>query len=248
MTQKTNPLFERFTKERSTKVQDLAEQSSSGFKSGFQGIFQVKRASDEERGLLRSALEIYNPPRPDAFQSDVEKLMQLMLEVKAISHQALLLHGQRIQSAREVLREYREGAFTMWLVRAYGNRQTPYNFLQYFEFFQALPAQYRSKVEKMPRQVIYQLASRKQSFSKKLALLERCGDYSARSFLRQLRSDLPLKPLDQRRGAHPVCSALGRAKDLLMTQGVEMDQEQLATARQLIQNLHDFLHKTLKQS
>ncbi len=234
MSKKTNPLFQRFNNERSSKIKTLAEESSSGAKSGFGGIFQVQPASDDQRQLLKSALKVYCPPKAQAFDGDVEKLMQLMLEVKAISHQALLLHGQRIQSAKEILRDYREGAFSAWLVHAYGNRQTPYNFLQYFEFFQALPEKHRAQVEKLPRQVVYRLASRKDHLLKKLALIERCSGLSARNFLQQLRRELPLKPLDQRRAPNAILAALERAKELIASQRDDMSADELAKAQEQI--------------
>lgn len=241
MSQKTNPLFQRFNSERSSKIKTLAEESSSGAKSGFGGIFQVQRASDEQRKLLKSALQIYCPPKAQTFDGDVEKLMQLMLEVKAISHQALLLHGQRIQSAKEILSNYREGAFSTWLVNAYGNRQTPYNFLQYFEFFQALPEKHRPLVEKMPRQVVYQLASRKDHLLKKLALIERCAGLSARNFLQQLRRELPLKPLDQRRARNAILALLERLKDLIVSQRADLSADELAVAQEQILSIDALL-------
>ena len=40
---------------------------------------------------------------------------------------------------KTILKNYRDGAFSAWLIATYGNRQTPYNFLQYYELYITLP-------------------------------------------------------------------------------------------------------------
>ena len=92
--------------------------------------------------------------------NDLNHLISLTSEVKAINNQAALLHGERIKKAHQILTRYRDGAFTAWLMAAYGNRQTPYNLMQYYEFCEAMPKQLASKIELMPRQAIYVFASR----------------------------------------------------------------------------------------
>lgn len=243
MTKKTDLLFQRFEQKTSSKIRELAEKSASGSRSGFQGIFQVQGPTQEQKSSLESALIDYNQRNSIEFSKDIEQLMQLMLEVQAISHQALLLHGQRIQSAKEILKGYREGAFSTWLLSAYGNRQTPYNFLQYFEFFQALPDTYKAQVEKMPKQAIYKLASRDQPLQQKLSLLDRSSDCSCREFLARLRAELPLKPLDRRQKAHPICSLLAKVHDYLETQNAHLLADDAAKARQLCQKISALLEK-----
>lgn len=236
-------LHERFQRQQSTKIRDLAEKSAQGSISGFQGIFQVTPADREQIERLSKSLEIYRQDSCRAFADDIEQLMQLMQEVKAISHQALLLHGQRIQKAQEILRQYREGAFSAWLILAYGNRQTPYNFLQYFEFFKALPPHYRQPVESLPRQVVYLLASRHEPLNKKLALIDQFAEHSKADYLHILRREMPLRPKDCRQGANPLCTHLERAQRALMGNLTPLLPAELEQARVLLKSLTRLLAK-----
>ena len=89
------------------------------------------------------------------FPPDLEFLTTITSEVKAINNQAIILHGERIkQCTRTFLTKYRDGAFSAWLISTYGNRQTPYNFLQYYEFYQSLNLELQKRMDDMPRQVV----------------------------------------------------------------------------------------------
>ncbi len=232
-------LQKRFQGERSTKIRDLAERSASGSMSGFQGIFQVARVDEEQVRALSECLAPFRPKRDPSMQREIEQLTQLLLEVQAISHQALLLHGERIKRAQELLREYREGAFTAWLLRAYGNRQTPYNLLQYFEFFQSLPEGYRAGVEKLPRQIVYQLASRQNPLPQKLALLDLLAKHPKRDYLPLLRRELPLPERDRRRGHSEGYRALLRARHMLASN--PLSQEEMQKARLVLVEIEALL-------
>src|ERR1700677_3684402 len=96
------------------KMTALVERSNNGDLSSFSGVFRVMPLNDQEK-------------------EDLEALTAITSEVKAITNQAVILHGERIKRAQEILKKYRDGAFTAWLFATYGNRQTPYNFLQYYE-------------------------------------------------------------------------------------------------------------------
>lgn len=154
--------------------------------------------SDEERGTLKKLLQRYCE-NDERIESDLAELLQITAEVKAINNQAAMLHGERIKKAQEVLKEYREGAFTTWLVETYGNRQTPYNFLQYHEFIHAMPKHLQKKVDTMPRQAIYTLASRKAALSDKQAFVEEYGGQTKEQLLTEIRRSFPLKESDKRK-------------------------------------------------
>lgn len=47
---------------------------------------------------------------------------------------------------------------------AYGNRQTPYNLMQYYEFCEAMPKHLRPQIELMPRQNVKRLTGQNHSF------------------------------------------------------------------------------------
>jgi len=117
------------------KMDQLALKSNLGELSGFSGVFKVTPLSEQEQLSLYQILETHKS-ESSMVEVDVKQLKAITSEVKAINTQAIILHGERIKQAQTLLKEYKEGAFSAWLILTYGNRQTPYNFLQYFEFYQ----------------------------------------------------------------------------------------------------------------
>ena len=136
------------------KMSALAERSTSGNLSSFAGVFRVASLSDSEKNILSEILNNHKAKENVNVDTDFDQLVAITSEVKAITNQAVLLHGERIQKAQTLLKNYEEGAFTAWLIAIYGNRQTPYNFLKYYEFYTSMPQDLRHKIDTMPRQAI----------------------------------------------------------------------------------------------
>jgi predicted RNase H-like nuclease len=192
-------LTERLKKsERSSKIAALAKQSASGQLTSFAGVFQVSELSVHEKSELETILHEFTDENANIHE-DLNKLVAITAEVKAINNQAALLHGERIKKVQKLLKNYREGAFTAWLVSTYGNRQTPYNFLQYFEFHEAMPKELRTQIEVMPRQAIYTLASREGSIKDKQHIVENFKGQTKAELLSVIRETFPLQSKDKRR-------------------------------------------------
>jgi hypothetical protein len=181
-----------------SKVQALAKQSADGSLTSFAGLFKVGELSEKEKSFLEAILLQYKEETCD-LQKDLESLISITSEVKAIHNQAALLHGERIKRVQAILKPYRDGAFTAWLYAAYGNRQTPYNFLLYFEFCSALPHDLKTKADTMPRQIIYALASREAPPEKKLAFVRDYAGQNKREALEFIRASFPIRENDKRR-------------------------------------------------
>ena len=181
-----------------TKVKALAKQSAEGSLTSFSGLFKVGELSDKERVALESLLHEYKEEACD-IQKDLHTLISITSEVKAIHNQAAILHGERIKRVQAILKSYRDGAFTAWLYAAYGNRQTPYNFLLYYEFCNSLPVDLKPKADGMPRQVIYALASREAPAEKKQELIRSYAGETKREMLELIRASFPLAQDDKRR-------------------------------------------------
>ncbi|MFN3330212.1 MAG: CT583 family protein, partial [Pyrinomonadaceae bacterium] len=169
---KVNDLLSSRLKQKFSKMTELAEVSSRGQLSSFSGVFRVHPLSDQEQISLEELLKSYQGEIEVSIEQDLLALSNLTSEIKAISNQAAILHGERIKKAQEIFKNYRDGAFSAWLLSTYGNRQTPYNFLQYYEFYLSLPSNLLPKLDEMPRQAIYTLASRDAPLEKKKELLE----------------------------------------------------------------------------
>lgn len=199
MAKVNNFLTERLKKaqEKLSKMTHLAELSSSGGLSSFSGVFKVQKLSDQEQNHLRNILHDFGEENYE-IESDLSELMAITSEVKAISNQAAILHGERIKKAQSILKNYKDGAFSAWLMITYGNRQTPYNFLQYYELQLALPHLLHEKLDSMPRQVVYALAAREGDLKLKQDIINSYEGQSKQELLAVIRKTFPLSIRDKR--------------------------------------------------
>jgi len=205
--------------EQSSKMVAMAKQSASGNLTGFTGIFSVSDLNESEKDCLEFILKEFSKDdgKETHLKSDLTALISITSEVKAINNQAAILHGERIKKAQTILTKYRDGAFTAWLFAAYGNRQTPYNFLQYYEFYESMPKTLRPQIESMPRQAIYTLASRDGDLSKKQEIVEGYKGQTKQELLGIIREQFPLDLRDKRRqnGGELIVQDLNRVMKLL---------------------------------
>lgn len=202
-------LTERFSerKEKVQKMNELVERSHQGKLSSFSGVFQVSDITEDDRKELSEILASHAHEKQET-NEDFQFLLAITSEIKAINNQAIMLHGERIRRAQGILRKYKEGAFSKWLVAAYGNRQTPYNFLQFYEFYMDLDDSLRKVVDEIPKQVIYSLSSRKGSVKKKEEFIKEYKGENKHILLQRLRNSFPLKKEDKRNGNHAMKALL----------------------------------------
>lgn len=237
-------LQQRLSKKEKTpsKAAALAKQSASGNLSGFAGVFMVTDLTQDEKEQLKEIL-LSHTERPEEITKDLSLLISLTSEVKAINNQAALLHGERIKKAHQILTNYKEGAFTQWLIATYGNRQTPYNFMQYFEFHEALPQPLRPLLEHLPRQAIYTLASRNGDFDAKVELIQKFRGETKEDILRAIRDQFPLGERDRRRRQHgdAVIASLRRVISVLTERRSRLSKLQKETIRDLLREIEDAL-------
>ena len=181
-----------------TKMSALATQSVQGHLSSFAGVFGVTDLETHEKEGLQKLLLKFAPEEKN-IQDDLKLLITVTSEVKAINNQAVILHGERIKTAQQILKKYREGAFTEWLITTYGNRQSPYNFLQYYEFYTSMPQTLRPLIEMMPKQAIYTLASREGPIEQKQHIIQSFRGETKKELLTLIRDTFPLNEGDKRK-------------------------------------------------
>lgn len=208
-----------------SKMAEMAKQSANGNLTSFSGVFSIIELSSKEKESLEEILKNYANEEQN-IHSDLDSLISLTSEVKAINNQAALLHGERIKKAHQILTRYREGAFTSWLIMTYGNRQTPYNLMQYYEFCEAMPKRLRPQIELMPRQAVYVLASRMGSLEQKRAVVENYQGETKAEMLTLIRQMFPLNQVDQRK----------QKIDKIMIHGLQRLYEQLKQTSQDLTN------------
>lgn len=227
---------------KTSKMTAMARQSSEGNRSGFAGIFGVAKLSDQEKEVIEEILLQYGDEK-SAIESDLESLVAISAEVKAINNQAALLHGERILKARDILKAYAEGAFTSWLMTTYGNRQTPYNFLQYYEFYTAIPKNLRPRIEMMPRQAVYTLASREGDIEVKKEIIEDYDGETKEELMEIIRDAFPLNESDKRkqnRGDAAVAT-LEKLCGFIAKYRSSFNKKQKKKLAQLIETLQDLV-------
>ncbi len=180
-----------------SKMANLVERSSNGDLSSFSGVFRVAPLNENEKEALTTLLTHYKNEEQE-INEDLFQLSALTAEVKAINNQAIILHGERIKKAQDILKNYRDGAFSAWLIATYGNRQTPYNFLQYYELYNAVPDHLHSKLDEMPRQAVYSLASREGNQEQKEQIISKYNGEPKQELLKLIRETFPLAQSDRR--------------------------------------------------
>lgn len=232
-------------KESQPKMTALAERTSSGNLSSFSGVFRVTALSDREKTELETILKSFRETEEYDVQSDLSALMTITSEVKAITNQAVILHGERIKKAQEILKAYRDGAFTAWLIATYGNRQTPYNFLQYYEFYMAMPVELHTIIDDMPRQAIYTLASRSGAIEKKQEIVNTYNGQPKKELLSIIRNLFPLPETDKRLPNLPnqMLSLLMRTKSLAQGANFKPTVHQRKQMLDVLKYLSDLVEK-----
>jgi len=221
----------------------LVERSNNGDLSSFSGVFRVAQLNEKEKADIESILRNFRFSETDDFDADLKALMTITSEVKAITNQAVILHGERIKRAQEILKKYREGAFTAWLFTTYGNRQTPYNFLQYYEFYILLPQSLHSKLDQMPRQAVYSLASRAGSLDKKETIVKNYAGQPKDELLKLIRLEFPL-PEDDKRLPHFASHAIAllkRAREILKSPHCLAQEDEKRQIQNLLAQLQSLL-------
>ncbi len=237
-------LAERLKMATSTlsKMTNLAEMSSKGGLSSFSGVFRVTPLGAQEKEKLSGILDAHKEENYDV-ATDLRLLADITAEVRAINAQAAILHGERIKKAQDLLKAYRDGAFTAWLIAAYGNRQTPYNFLQYYELHQSVPQTLYTKLEEMPKQAVYILASRSGSQERKEEIIRNYQGEPKEQLLATIRESFPLAVEDKR--AHdPIDQAIAmlqKIEQLLSRKKLHPSLEQKKTLQRLLSSLQDLI-------
>jgi len=231
--------------EKLSKMTSLAEMSASGNLSSFAGVFRLTALSSIEKEKLATLLKEHRNDSQD-IDADLEALSLLTSEVKAINNQAAILHGERIKKAQEILKQYRDGAFSAWLIATYGNRQTPYNFLQYYELYQTLPHMLHPQLDLMPRQAVYTLASRSGSFEKKEEIIKNYKGEPKRELLLLIRKTFPLAKHDARKQdlGEIALNTLRRLHDQLAEEpNWTLTPKQKTEFKKILSSLQTLLHE-----
>lgn len=216
---------EKFLRRKKPEVKAQVEESAVSI---FSADLRSSKMDEKERSEIAHILEKYRLQQ-GVVDEDLRALIGITEQVRSITNQAAILHGERIKQAQTLLKRYKDGAFTSWLKATYGNRQTPYNFLQYFEFYTKTPETLHKQIEAMPRQAVYTLASRTGEQAKKEHLVRDYNGETKQEMISRIRSEFPLKESDKRREdvGEGVIKALNRLTEKLSSTQLTEKQSKL---------------------
>lgn len=172
--------------------------------NNFRGMFPDIKLTEHEEDRIQSILNEHFQPgnmQEDQISDDYKILTGITSEIKSISNQSILLHGERIKIAEDLLKSYKDGAFTEWLLSTYGNRQTPYCMLQYYKLYLSLPMPVRPLIENMPKKAAYTLASREGSLDRKLEIIKNYKGEHQKDVILLIKEKFPLEDGDGRKRA-----------------------------------------------
>jgi hypothetical protein len=155
--------------------------------NSFSAVFDLQKLDSQEEGSLKGILHD-NWITDNLSKSDVEKnfqeLKSITSEIKSISRQGAFLVGERVVKAREMLKPYRDGTFTLWLESTFGSRRSGYNMLAYYELFKALPDEsLKTKYKTMAQKAAYSLANRKGDIQKKIEIIDQHFNLKSRDLI-----------------------------------------------------------------
>lgn len=198
--------------------------------NSFSSVFDLRPLEGEDASRIENLLIenfVSGVISDDQVESDIARLKGITSEIKAIGRQSVLMMGERVHLASELLKPYRDGTFTKWLEVVFGSRKTGYNALSYYTFFNALPDDtLRRKFRDMPQKSAYILASRKGGCVEVKAEIVR--DYHSLShgeLVALIQSKLPVKEKDGRSKKNSNAKLLSVIRDAV----AKIDEKTLTT-------------------
>ena len=159
-----------------------------------QSFFGVKPLDESEANVIEKLLvdNLHSDNDPEEhLNSDIENLKTLTSEIKAINKQGILLIGERIHKARELLKSYIDGTFIKWIELTFDSKSTGYNMLYYYELHQKLPNSAKEDLKKIPQKAAYMLASRKGDIEKKAELISENHNLKADEIMLLIQKQFP---------------------------------------------------------
>lgn len=170
--------------------------------NSFNSVFNAKPLNlRESNAIERLLIDNFQPGESseEQVEQDVDQLKQITSEIKAIGKQGIVLMGERVYRARELLKPYKDGTFTKWLESTFGTRKTGYNMLAYYDLYRSLPRDdLRESLKKLPQRTAYILASREGAIDIKAEIISEYSDRPHDELVVLIQEKLPVASGDKR--------------------------------------------------
>ena len=161
--------------------------------SPFNGLFNVQELNEKEnRAIEKILVDGYEPGffGEETVEVDTNELKRITKELKAISKQGVILIGERIAKAREILKKYKEQSFRDWLTLTYGSFKSGYNYVSFYDLHESLPDHLKGKLKEMPAKAAYVLASKDAPIERKAEIVEHHASEPAQNIITIIQETL----------------------------------------------------------
>jgi Uncharacterised protein family (UPF0137) len=186
----SNPAFQ--TQDSHANKFNLVTQANT-----FNAVFNTQPLEESEAlNLERMVLENLQMDAISEEQAhqDIHQLKQITAEIKSIGQQGVILMGERIHRAREILKLYKDGTFTQWLESTLGSKKTGYNMLAYYELYKELPSEgLKEEFKKIPQKAAYILASREGDIGEKVKIIRFSHHLKTQEIISLIQKEFPSK-------------------------------------------------------
>lgn len=174
--------------------------------NSFNTIQEVQELSDGEYkdvcNIFRVTVDSLDVESNKEHPQNMMELVTVTKEIKAINRQNIVLLGERISKAQELLR-YSEKGFKQWLHLVFGSYSTGYNYLNYFDLHNSLTKEHlKNKLEEMPAKAAYILASKDAPIDQKIDIIETHYTEQAKNIIAHVRETLSLD--EDKKSINPI--------------------------------------------
>ncbi|MCB1082339.1 MAG: CT583 family protein [Chlamydiia bacterium] len=215
--------------------------------NSFNAVFDLQKLDEKEEAHLEEILE--NNWIPDNLsetesKQTLAKLKSITSEIKSISRQGAFLVGERVTQAREMLKPYRDGTFTLWLESTFGSRRSGYNMLTYYELFTSLPDEdLRRKYKIMPQRAAYSLANRRGDLQKKMEIIDKYFGLKSNELISIVQKEFSNRDGRSKKGVLSLINRLLESIDQLVKRKKELTKEDLDDVRYAKERLSEILKR-----
>jgi hypothetical protein len=222
--------------------------------NSFDAMFSVQDLNEQEgKAIEKILLDGHEPGllSEEIISTDIIELKKITKELKAINKQGLILIGERISKARDILKKYKEQSFREWLKLTYGSFKTGYNYISFFDLYTALPETLRWKLKEMPAKAAYILASKAAPIERKAKIVENYASESAQDLIILIQETLGsvlAKKFNRRSVIDRILDLLENETSRLMKRREFLNEGRILRVRYLVDQLEALLKHAPKTS
>ncbi|MBF5060121.1 CT583 family protein [Candidatus Neptunochlamydia vexilliferae] len=215
--------------------------------NSFNAVFDLQKLDPEEERQLEEILEsnwIPDNLSKKELTQNMTTLKAITSEIKSISRQGAFLIGERVVKAREMLKDYRNGTFTVWLESTFGSLRSGYNMLAYYELFTALPNEgLRTKYKTMPQKAAYSLANRRGDLSRKLQIIDQYFNLKSKDLLSIVQEEFSRGDRRSKKSVDSQVKVLLETTDQLVKKKQKLSKDNLDDIKYVISRLRETIKR-----